>query len=268
MSLQTTIPKLAGIVDEVALQKAITLILADDARLALVPIMPQIKFLADGELLEDVLWQLPRSAFTLTADGWTVNTQTTPNQPVGAGILVEMPEADSDSPKVSGPPLTWKVPIVAFQELNANWLPGTGIGITSGQLCQICLDVCQNLYVFGYGAFTVETAAIKPATDWTSLKPGIEAHRLLLTATVGRTQTPRSAPVVIAIAAGVATLTCADPSAQILYTTDFTEPVASNPNASQCVSGFQLNVASGTIVKAATKTAGKTLSPIVGAVAP
>ncbi len=266
MSLQTSIPKLAGIVDEVSLQKSIALIIADDARLALVPVMPQIKFLADGELLEDILWQLPRSAFTLTADGWTVNTAVTPGQPVGAGILIEMPEMDTDSPKVSGTPATWRIPIVAFQEVNANFLPGTGIGITSGQLCQIALDICQNLFIFGYGTFNPESGAIKPATDWTSLKPGIEAHRLNLTGTVGRKQTPRSAAVVPTIAGGVCTLSCADGAATVLYTTDFTEPVSTNPNATPYSAPF--NVASGEVVKCASKAAGKILSPIVGAVAP
>ena len=266
MSLQTSIPKLAGIVDEVSLQKSIALIIADDARLALVPVMPQIKFLADGELLEDILWQLPRSAFTLTADGWTVNTAVTPGQPVGAGILIEMPEMDTDSPKVSGTPATWRVPIVAFQEINTNFLPGVGIGITSGQLCQIVLDICQNLYIFGYGTFNPEQGAIKAANDWTSLKPGIEAHRLTLTGMVGRVQSQRSAMVVPSFNAGECTLTCADGTASLFYTTDFTEPVQTNPNTQPYAGPFPVD--SGTVVKCSSKTAGKILSSITGAQAP
>ena len=266
MSQTTTIPKLNGIVDEIALMKSIALIIADDARLAKVPVMPQIKFLADGELLEDILWQLPRSAFTLTADGWTVNTAVTPGQPVGAGILIEMPEMDTDSPKVSGTPATWRVPIVAFQEINTNFLPGLGIGITSGQLCQIVLDICQNLYIFGYGTFNPEQGAIKAAQDWTSLKPGIEAHRLTLTGTVGRVQSTRSAIVQASFAAGDCILTCADGAAKVLFTTDFTEPVETNPNAQ--VYSVPFAVLSGTIVKCASKAAGKILSSITGGLAP
>jgi hypothetical protein len=266
MALTTSIPKLTGIIDEISLQKSLALIIADDARLALVPVMPQIKFLADAELLEDILWQLPRSAFTLTADGWEVNTAVTPGQPVGAGILIEMPEMDTDSPKVSGTPATWKIGIVCFQEINTNFLPGLGIGITSGQLCQIVLDICQNLYIFGYGTFNPEQGAIKAANDWTSLKPGIEAHRLTLTGTVGRVQSTRSAIVQPSFAVGDCILTCADGTATVLYTTDFTEPVATNPNAHVYEGPFA--VSGGTVVKCSSKVAGKILSSICGAIAP
>ena len=266
------IPKLPSIVDEIALQKSLALILADEARLAAVPILPEIKLLAESELLVDALWQLPRTAFKLTEDGWVVN-QTDPNVgTVGNGILIEMPEMDYDSPGVrNGSPATWKVGIVGFCEPNIAFTHGVGTNFTSSQLCQIALDVFQMLNIYGLGTFKTEQQAIKAAHDWVSMKPGVSAHRLTITATVGRLSSQRSANVTAAFAGPVngidtVTLSCSDGAASVYYTTDGSEPVASNNCATLYSAPF--TVASGLTVKFASKKTGLILSEILGAIAP
>ncbi len=259
------VPKLSGFVDEIALQKSLALILADDYRFADVPVAPEIALLAESEVLVDALWQLPRAAISVTKDGWTI--QEGPTGPVGCGLLVEMPEMDYDSPGVrNGSPATWKVGIVGFCEPNTAFLKGTGTGYTSSQLCQIALDVTQMLEIYGFGAFKSERSSITHAKDWEQLKPGVAAHRLTIGATVGRLSSIRSAQASAAFAGGLCTLSCADAGATIRYTTDFSEPVATNAAAKVYAAPFP--VASGASVKFATKAIGKVTSPINGATAP
>ena len=329
------------LVDEIALQKAIALILCSDSRLVNVPVVPEIKFLQESELALNAIWTMPRSAFTVTATGWQVNatayanlitpgtydgtgsfTQNgltignpysfifgendlsfndgitdhlsvggtvyfvatsasivltgTPdlavtatlqtNALVGGGILVEQPEMDSNSPGVSGPAATWKVPIVGFVEPNTAFVPNVGIGFTSSQLCQIALDILQNLFSYQYGTFQIEQQAIKAANDRQTESPGIAAHRVVVKATIGRVQSVRSVSVTAIFGGGNCTLTCADGTASILYTTDLSEPVTANPNAIAYAGPFA--VASGAVIKFASHKAGTIVSQIVGAQSP
>lgn len=258
------IPKLPTIVDEVAVQKALTLILCSSAALSTVPILPQVKLLMEADLLTDSLWTLPRAAFTITEDGWQVNQGATGL--VGAGILVEMPEMDNDSPGVSGAPATWMASIVAFEERNTNFLTGTGIGISSSQLCQMVQDSLHLQNIYGIGTFQCVQAAIRQATDWEDRNPGIIAYRTTLRAKVGRVQTVRSEPVTAQFNLGLCTLTCSDNTATIYYTTDGSVPVAANPAAVKYSAPF--NVTSGTTVMFGSTKTGLNQSQINGATAP
>ena len=254
-----------GLTDEIALQKAVALILCADARLANVPIVPEIKFLQESELALNCIWTMPRSSFQITAQGWNVLPAALQGDLVGGGILVEQPEMDSNSPGVSGPTATWRVPIVGFVEPNTAFVPGVGIGFTSSQLCQIALDIFQNLFSYQYGTFQIEQQAIKAANDRQTENPNIAAHRVIVKATVGRVQSTRSANVTATFAAGQCTLTCADNAASIYWTTDLSEPVSSNPSATVYSAPFA--VASGTVVKFASSKTGLTVSQIMGAIA-
>src|SRR5271157_632891 len=105
MANDVTIPVLSGITDLVALQNAVTFLLLDDPRLANTPVVPEFKLQMTSDQAVECLWKQPRNAFTLTPTGFSLNGGVTGL--VGAGLLVEMPEATSNSPGVTGPPLTW-----------------------------------------------------------------------------------------------------------------------------------------------------------------
>lgn len=260
------IPTLPNLVDEIALMKTLALVLRDEARLAAVPVMPEVKFLMESETALDVLWTLPVSGFINTADGFDV-IQGGATGTVGNGILVEMPEMDDNSPGVrNGSPATWKVGIVGFCEPNVAFTPGIGSGFTASQLCQIAQDVTQMLNIYGFGTFKSDASAIKAANDWTSLKPGVTAYRLTIGATVGRVVSQRSANVTASFNAGLCTLTCTDGAAAIYFTTDGTPPVKSNPNATLYSAPFAVD--SGSTINFASRKAGTVVSHIWGSTAP
>jgi hypothetical protein len=257
----------AGIVDLIALQNAIVLFIASDSRLANVPILQEIKLLSESDLQEDALWTLPRSCFSYTPNGVTV----TPNQGqpglTGAGIEVEMVSARCASTNVSGPPLSWELDIVAFEERNTNFLAGTGIGITSEQLILVCFDILQGLEIAPFGTFKVTASPLQAARDKMDLYPGIFAYRgLMETGSVGRTQTNRSQPAAITFVSDTCTLTCSDNLASVFYTTDSSMPVAANPNAVAYTIPFA--VPSGTKITSSTSRSGFVNSQIWQATAP
>ena len=246
--------------------KALTLILRDEPRFAAVPMLPEYKFLMDADVALDALWTLPVTAFVNTPDGFDVNPAATVGT-VGNGILIEMPEMDDNSPGVrNGSPATWKVGIVGFCEPNTAFTSKVGTGFTSSQLCQIAQDVTQMLNIYGFGTFKSDVSAIKSATDWTGLKPGITAHRLTIGATIGRVVSQRSANAFATFNAGQCTLTCSDNTASIFYTGDGTMPVASNPRTQPYAAPFA--VQSGQTIMFATKKTGTVTSQVLGAVAP
>lgn len=259
------IPKLQGLVDEIALQKSLALLLCDNTRLAQVPILPEIKLLEENELLVDALWTLPRSAFTITTDGWTVNQNQTGGL-CGGGVLIEIPEMMTRSAGVSGPVATWKIGIVGMAELNTAFVTGVGIGFTSSQLCQIALDQLQHQNIYSFGTFETDSQGIQFARDWVELKPGISAHRINLLATVGRVQSTRSTPATVSITGGNCTLACTDGAATILYTLDGTVPTKSNP--STVAYSVPFPITSGQTVMFMTEKANTINSQILGAVAP
>ncbi len=259
------IPALANLVDEIAVQKLVALLLRDDDRLAAVPVLPEVKFAQESEISVDALWTLPAGAITVTKDGFNVGQAV--DGTVGCGLLVEMPEMDDNSPGVrEGQPATWRIPVVGFCEPNVAFLTGVGTGFTSSQLCQIAQDVLSLVDVYGFGTLKVEGQTIRSANDWASLKPGVAAHRITFTATVGRVVSPRSSPGVVTFDAGLCSIACSDGSAEVRYTTDGTPPTKSNPAA--IVYSAPFAVASGALVLCATRAASKVTSHLRGAVAP
>jgi hypothetical protein len=264
-------PILAGIIDITRLQDFLAMILADDPRLKDIPVFPEFKFQMDSELMLDCLWTLPKTAFSFTASGWTVNQldEAAPRGLTGAGLLVEMPEGESTSNTVSGPPLKLVLNIVAMEERNTNLLDGTGTGIMAEQLAQLVLDILQNQQIAGYGCIVASPrCGPLPAHDWMALRPGIMCSRATLEIQVGgRTQTPRvPAPVALTFAGGNCTLTNPDGSAVIYYTTDGSPPVQSNTSATKYTGPFACP--SQTKVLCSARVAGKILSEISGQTAP
>jgi hypothetical protein len=255
-----------GIIDLVAVQNAITLILLDDDRLALVPVLPEIKLHQEADIMVDTVWTTPRSALTVTPNGVEVNFAGDGKGPVGAGLLVEMIEAVCPANQLSGPPLTWKIHVVSFEERNTNLTPGTGIGIMSEQLAQIVLDALHGLFITGMGALQASAAPIQPAHDWMTLKPGLFATRTTVEATVKRQQRAAVVNVTGIWTVDSLALACTDGAAAIYFTTDGSMPVASNPNAT--LYAAPVSVASGTVVLAAARKAGSSISNILPFIAP
>ena len=259
-----TVPQLPGITDLVALQNAITLILLSEDRLTDVPVLPEIRLHQESELFVDALWTLSRNAVNVSPT--VVEIQGEFGGKTGAGLLVEMPAAISHSPGVTGPPLTWEVGIVSFEERNINFTPVTGVGIMAEQLSQIVLDTLHLLSIRGFGVFQAASRVIAPAQDWMSLKPGIFAYRTIIQATIARPQTARSKIATATFSGGLCTITCADPDATIIFTTDNTTPVKANVNAVPYTVPFP--VTSGQIVLTGTWTPERISSEILGFTAP
>ena len=275
MNNDVTIPILPGIVDLTYLQNAVAFLLLDDPRLANTPVIPEFRLQMTSEGTRDILWMSPRSSFTLTPTGLIVNNNAATG-PVGAGLMVEMPNATSDSPAVSGPPLTWDVNITAFEERNVNMTPGVGTLITSEQYAQIILNVLQEQYIAGYGTLQVKNNCITSAHDWMSIYANLVCTRASLKATVGRAQSTRTAPAKPVIAGGTCTITCSDATAAVYYSLDGSMPVKANSGPQNAAGvGAQLYagpfaVTSGQTVLTAARsaTAGTILSPVNGAQAP
>jgi hypothetical protein len=260
------IPRLTGIVDLTALQNAVALVLLSDDRLRC-PVVTELKLHAESELHIDALWTLPRGAFAVTASGVEALADVTDQaqEPTGAGLLVEMPRALVKSPGVTGPPLVWQVPVVCFEERNANLSPGGNL-VTAEQFAQFVFDILHLQSIFGLG--TLQALDLGPAQDWLDqVGPGVYAWRATLQAVAGRTQTPRSAVSVATFAGGQCAIACADPQATVLYTLDGSAPVKANPSAVQYLGQFP--VQSGQLVLTATWRQGQFInSEITGWTAP
>lgn len=274
------IPILGGsITDLTYLQNALVMLLLDDQRLANTPVLPEFKLQMENDQFIDMLWQLPRSAITVTPD----SSQVAPGNSggnaaptgglVGAGILVEMPEMTVNSPDVSGPPGTWDINVVSFEERNVNLTDGVGTGITAEQYAQIVLDILQLQWVYQFGTLKAKSTAISPAHDWMGLRPGIMAWRTQLTSTTGRVQSPRSVVVQPTLAGSTLTLVCADGGATIYYTSDQSMPCPANvqenplPGQGATVYSAPLTVTSGQTILFASKNLTVTnqlLSPVGG----
>lgn len=266
------LPKLPGIVDLTALQNAIALVLLSDDRLNTVPILTEIKLHLDNEIAVDALWTLPRNSIQVrpnTIDLFQVNLDgnlpTVPG-PTGAGLLVEMPEAKAISNNLTGPPLSWQIRIVAFEERNTNLTPDVGTFIMAEQLAQLVLDVLQLQYIYPFGSLKVSKNAVGPARDWETLQAGLVCWGCTVEVENGRVQTPRSQVCAMVFAAGSCTITCPDPAAEIRYTTDGTPAVRRNPGSIIYAGPFA--AATGTIVQVSSWKQGTLTSSITGAVAP
>jgi hypothetical protein len=266
------IPQLPNIVDLVALQNAVALVLLSDDRLATIPILTEIKLHMDNQIAVDALWTLPRSAiqvkpgtidlFAVPVDG---DLPTVPG-PTGAGLLVEMPEAKSVSNNLTGPPLDWQIRIVCFEERNINLTAGVGTFIMAEQLAQIVLDILQLQYIYPFGSFKVSKNAVGPARDWETIKDGLVCWACTVEVHNGRVQTPRSAVCALSFNSGLCTITCPDVAAEVRFTTDGTPATRSNPGTQVYAAPFA--VAKGTIVQVSSWKQGNLTSSITGATAP
>ena len=268
--------------DLVYLQNALTLLLLDDPRLANVPVLPEFKLYMESDQSVDALWTLPRSSFVVTPHGVSIVDATDGGNNAagsalcGAGLLVEMPGMDVDSPGVTGPAGTWEINVVAFEERNTNFLKDTGTFVTSEQYAQIVMDVLHLQAIFGYGTIAAKRSALAPAHDWMTQKPGIVAYRVSFSATAGRQQTLRSKTVAYSWTGDSLTLTCPDGGASIWYTLDGSMPVAANvlaenpPGTGATLYTSPVAVPSGTTVLFASKnlTTGTLLSAVSYATAP
>lgn len=271
-------PSLPNIVDLVALQNAIALSLCAEDRLITIPILPEIKLHMDNDVTVDALWSLPRAAisikpgvvdlFAVVIDGNYPNGDNPMAAgPVGAGILVEMPEARVTSRNPTGPPLSWTCRIISFEDRNINLTANVGAFIMAEQMAQIVLDALQLQYIYPYGSLTASASnTIAPARDWETRFPGIVCYGTTMEVENGRTQTNRSANCSITFNAGMCTITCPDPTAEVRYTLDGTPALKSNPSSIIYYGPF--GVASGITVIAASNKTGLLPSSVLGQIAP
>ena len=170
------------------------------------------KFLQEQQLDMDAVWQTVRNGCS------------------GDGLLIEPPDILCDSDNVTGPPQSVEFSFVSFQNGDAAFNPpddqglGGGGGLFAEEIEQSLVDLLHLQYIGGLGTLRVVGRFSTPANDY----PGINARRtkILMTPKQSR-QTPRTAPVTIAIAGGQAALACATAGAEIYYTTDGSYP--SNP---------------------------------------
>ena len=278
------------ITDLTGLLSQVTLILLDDPRLN-VPIVSEWKLQMESDQQVSILWQLPRSAITVLPNGilsvsgatggnYSAPNPATPSSRVGAGIMIEMPEMDVNSPDVTGSPATWKLSVVCFEERNTNFTPGVGTGVSSEQYAQIVLDDLQLQWTYLYGTIKVKQNAIQPAHDLMSqpVFDGIWAMRVSFEATTGRLQSTRSAGVTSFVNNGFCTLSCSDPGAAIFFTVDYSAPTSSNCNSNPLAApgvGSTLYTApfavtSGQTILYASRnfTTNTTLSPVGGTLVP
>ncbi len=219
----------------------------------------------------DAIWTLPRASFTVRSDGVTINAA--PDQQpagvvIGAGLLVEEPSANTSSPGVTGPPNTWEISVVAFEERNVNWTDGSGTMVAANVAAQIVKDVLHMQHIYGFGCLQAVRSFLTPAHDWMGLRPGINAWRFTCQATVGVQQTARTASVTATFPGGTCSLACADATADIYYTTDGTIPCKANSNAQLFSDTGAFSVQTGDTILAAARTPGKLLSEVFGFTAP
>lgn len=266
------IPSLPGIVDLVALQNAVAMILMADDRLGTVPIIPEFKLHMESDIMVDILWTAPRSAFRVLSGSIAVEpgVSDTVQGPVGAGLLIEMPVAKCNSPNVTGPPLTWEINVIAFEERNVNLTPSVGIGILSEQLAQLVLDVLQLQAIWsgsgGFGTLRAAPTPLGPDHYWMNLKPGITAWKTTMSTTLGRAQTARSANVAFTFGGGNVTLTCPEPGCEIRYTVNGSTPVKINPDSIIYTAPFPIT--SGQLMLTSSWVPGKLISAVAGGIAP
>jgi len=267
-------PQLNGIIDLVALQNAVALVLLSDDRLATVPVLTELKLHMDNEIAVDALWTLPRAAIQLKpgtidffaavidTDGTIANSG-----PTGAGLLVEMPSADVVSRGVTGPPLKWNISVVAIEERNVNLTAQVGHFIMAEQLAQLALNSLHLQHIFPYGQLAGDRNVLAPAKDWEDrLGGGKVCWRATVAVENGRIQTTRSLNVVITFNNGLCVITCPDPGATILYTLDGTPAVKANP--SSLIYQGPFDVDPGDLVVASSWKDGTLTASIVGNIAP
>jgi len=231
--------------DFVQLQNDVTHALLSVASLSKVNVHQLRKLRQDSAVSVDAIWQTKRGGCC------------------GAGILVEMPEADVDKPNVEGPLLSLLVPCLVVEEPNLNFAPQIGTFLSAEEIAQWILDALHLLTIDGVGVLRAEGRVIQPAEEF----PNLVAYRVKLKLLLPRGQTQRSGFVTISIAGGLCTLACVTtPTAILRYTTDGSFPGQSNPAAQIYEAPFA--VESGEVVRAASALEGYNLSAVRQSTAP
>lgn len=197
-------------IDLVQCQEDLFGLLMSAPQLRTVNIVQERKFIQDSQLDIDAIWQTSR------------------NNCSGDGLLIEVPDIICDSDNVSGPPQSVEFSFVSFQNGDAAFNSpdaqglGAGGGLFAEQIEQFLVDLLHLQAIGGLGTLRVVGRFSTPATDYA----GINARRckILMTPKQSR-QTPRTAPVAIAVDAGLATLSCATAGARIYYTLHGSFPI-------------------------------------------
>lgn len=190
--------------DTVQTQDDLTGLLLSDDRLKSVNIKSYRKMRIAQEIDYRTLVTLPRNGLS------------------GSGILVAFPVALSKNPNVSGPVIDWQFPIISMEEPNLSMSIRTGTQLTAEQLAQYIMDILHLYADDLVGNFQVEKEAVKAESEYSF--PGLVCYRTNLTVTGKNIQSSRCSPVIVSIALGLATLTCATASSRIKYTLDGTFP--------------------------------------------
>lgn len=215
-------------------------LLMSSKNLASVNIVLEKKFIVQSQIELDAIWVTVR------------------NGKSGCGVLIEVPEIESENGNMSGPPQVVALTFVSFQNGDAAFTD-EGSGLFAEQVEQFVLDA---LHLQSFGAFGTVQAdkgnLSSPARDY----PGINARRLTLKIKPrASAQTPRTSALQLAINNGLATLTCATAGAKIVYTLDGSfpsdpavavDPLAAAPiNAASQIYAAPFAVASGQNIRAA-----------------
>jgi hypothetical protein len=116
------------------------------------------EFLAQSEVEFDAIWMSPRS----------------PDGPVGAGYLIEMPKLQI--PKPNSLQRNLVLSIVAIEERNTNMTAGAGTQLSSEEMAEDALDFAFGWMMGLSSALTPEVGAILPAPDVAS-GPGLVCNR-------------------------------------------------------------------------------------------
>jgi hypothetical protein len=150
---------------------------------------------------------------------------TTPrNGKVGAAAIVLMPSGTADNTNVTGPIMRWSIGVVAMEQDDLN-MGAIGTGLTAEDVGLLVLDTMHLDCDQSHGTLFASNAAMGPESEYTF--PGCIAYRVTLTLSAGKnTQTPRCALPQVAVANGLATITCATAGADIRYTLDGSFPTS------------------------------------------
>lgn len=230
-------------IDLVQLQNDLFGLLMSAPALRTVNIVLERKFLVQAEVNFDTIWTTVRNGRS------------------GTGVLIEMPSIDVPANQSIGPKQNLRPSFVVFQNGDAALEPSTGSGLYAETLAQLVLDTLHMQELQGIGTLYAQDRAVEPAREYEF----VNAYRVsMILRSAQANQTNRTAPVVITITDGVATLTCATSGAEIYYTVDgsFPDQAATDPisltviNSSSQLYAGPFAVTGGQIIRAAAYAAG------------
>jgi hypothetical protein len=193
---------------------------------------------------------------------WTLLPQGGRNGKNGAGILVNMPEADCRLPNTEGPQfdLLPSFLVVEIPEINMDQTGGTML--SAEEIAQWVLDCLHLLQIDGMGQLAAAPKPIAPSTEFT----GCVCYRVNMRLMNPRGQTIRVGYISGSFLSNECTLSCITAGATIYYTTDGTFPGSGNTAA--LVYSAPFTVTPGTVVRAAAYKTGFNSSRIGSFTAP